>query len=418
METDSTWSALALAISITIFGLTEIAAAAIVLKHRAQEGILSPDSEDLDIGSNGLGGIPAGPTAPFRLANLGAVAASVLSAAALVMSRTGTDWLIISLGAAATLAVLGLLLATGRAIAAAWTNQIYAVASPLARILSWPLFPILILQSLLLTRLRWGATNGDDLPLDQSIDLDVPSPPVGEMLDEHEVRMIRGVVRLDTTMAREIMVPRVDILAVDASTPLTDLAEQMLTGGHSRIPVYQGDLDHIEGVAHARDTIQYLVAGKDSVQELTAGAVARPALFIPESKSLEELLDEFQEKRVHLAVVIDEYGGVSGIVTIEDLLEEIVGEIHDEFDVNEPEIQDMGKNEYFVDARLSIDQLREVLQVSVENAGYDTVGGFVLEQLGRIPSVGDIVHHDGMQIEVLSTVGRRLKTLKVTKTTT
>ena len=417
METDSTWSALALAISITIFGLTEIAAAAIVLKLRAQERILSPDSEALDIGSNGLGGIPAGPTAPFRLVNLGAVAASVLSAAALVMSRTGTDWLIISLGAAATLAVLGLLLATGRAIAAAWTNQIYAVASPLARILSWPLFPILILQSLLLTRLRWGATNGEELPLDQSIDVDVSAPPVGEMLDEHEVRMIRGVVRLDKTMAREIMVPRVDILAVDASTPLTDLAEQMLTGGHSRIPVYQGDLDHIEGVAHARDTIQYLIAGKDSVQELTAGAVARPALFIPESKSLEELLDEFQEKRVHLAVVIDEYGGVSGIVTIEDLLEEIVGEIHDEFDVNEPEIQDMGKNEYFVDARLSIDQLREVLQVSVENTGYDTVGGFVLEQLGRIPSVGDVVQHDGMRIEVLSTVGRRLKTLKVTRTT-
>ena len=417
METDSTWSALALAISITIFGLTEIAAAAIALKLRAITGILSPDSEAQDIGSNGLGSIPAGPTAPFRLVNLGAVAASVLSAAALVMSRSGTDWLIISISAAATLAGLGLLLAIGRAIAAAWTDQIYAVASPMARILSWPLFPILILQSLLLTRLRWGATNGEDLPSDRSIDVDLPAPPVADMLDEHEVRMIRGVVRLDKTMAREIMVPRVDILAVDASTTLTDLAEQMLTGGHSRIPVYQGGLDHIEGVAHARDTIQYLIEGKDSVQELTAGAVARPALFIPESINLEELLDEFQGKRVHLAVVIDEYGGVSGIVTIEDLLEEIVGEIHDEFDVNEPEIQEIGSNEYFVDARLSIDQLREVLQVSVENTGYDTVGGFVLEQLGRIPSVGDIVHHDGIRIEVLSTVGRRLKTLKVTRTT-
>ena len=417
METDSTWSALALAISITIFGLTAIAAAAIALKLRAITGILSPDSEAQDIGSNGLGSIPAGPTAPFRLVNFGAVAASVLSAAALVMSRSGTDWLIISISAAATLAGLGLLLAIGRAIAAAWTDQIYAVASPMARILSWPLFPILILQSLLLTRLRWGATNGEDLPSDRSIDVDLPAPPVADMLDEHEVRMIRGVVRLDKTMAREIMVPRVDILAVDASTTLTDLAEQMLTGGHSRIPVYQGDLDHIEGVAHARDTIQYLIEGKDSVQELTAGAVARPALFIPESINLEELLDEFQGKRVHLAVVIDEYGGVSGIVTIEDLLEEIVGEIHDEFDVNEPEIQEIGSNEYFVDARLSIDQLREVLQVSVENTGYDTVGGFVLEQLGRIPSVGDIVHHDGIRIEVLSTVGRRLKTLKVTRAT-
>ena len=129
METDSTWSALALAISITIFGLTEIAAAAIVLKLRAQERILSPDSEALDIGSNGLGGIPAGPTAPFRLVNLGAVAASVLSAAALVMSRTGTDWLIISLGAAATLAGLGLLLATGRAIAVACMSILLVILS-------------------------------------------------------------------------------------------------------------------------------------------------------------------------------------------------------------------------------------------------------------------------------------------------
>lgn len=418
METDSTWSALALAISITIFGLTEVAAAAIALKLRAQAGILSPDSEAQDTESNGLGSIPAGPTAPFRLVNLGAVAASVLSTTALMMSQTDTDWLFISLAAVGTLAGLGLLLAIGRAVAAAWTQKIYVVASPLARILSWPLFPILILQSLLLTRLRFGATNGDDLPSDQSIDVDLPVPTVGDMLDEHEVRMIRGVVRLDTTMAREIMVPRVDILAVDVSTPLTDLAEQMLTGGHSRIPVYQGDLDHIEGVAHARDTIQYLIEGKESVKELTAGTVARPALFIPESKNLEELLDEFQEKRGHLAVVIDEYGGVSGIVTIEDLLEEIVGEIHDEFDVNEPEIQETGTNEYFVDARLGIDQLKEVLQVSVENTGFDTVGGFVLEQLGRFPSVGDIVHHDGMRIEVLSTVGRRLKTLKVIRTTT
>ena len=417
METDSTWSALALAISITIFGLTEIAAAAIALKLRAQAGILSPDPDAQDTGADRLSGIPAGPTAPFRLVNLGAVAASVLSAAALVMSRTGTDWLIISLSAAATLAALGLLLAIGRAIGVAWSYQISAVASPLARIISWPLFPILILQSLLFTRLRWGDANGEVLASDQSIDVELSAPPVGEMLDEHEVRMIRGVVRLDTTLAREIMVPRVDIIAVDASTSLTDLAEQMVAGGHSRIPVYQGDLDHIEGVAHARDTIQYLIEGKDSVQELTAGVVARPALFIPESKNLEELLDEFQGKRVHLAVVIDEYGGVSGIVTIEDLLEEIVGEIHDEFDVNEPEIQDMGSNEYFVDARLSIDQFSEVLQVSVENTGYDTVGGFVLEQLGRIPSVGDVVHRDGMRIEVLSTVGRRLKTLKVTRTT-
>lgn len=389
--------------------------AAIALKLRTQAGILLPEPHD-EL-SNGLNSIPAGPTAPFRLVNLGTVAASVLSTTALVMSQAGTNWLLISISATATLAGLGLFLAMGRAIAAAWPSNISKVAFPISRILSWPFFPILILQSLLLSKLRVGNGNGEETLSDQNVDVEFQGNPIEEMLDAHEVRMIRGVVRLDTTMAREIMVPRVDIIAVDVNTSLRDLAEQMLAGGHSRIPVYENSLDHIQGVVHARDTIQYLIGGKNSAQEHTAGAVARPALFIPESKNLEELLDEFQSKRIHLAIVIDEYAGVSGIVTIEDLLEEIVGEIHDEFDVSAPEIQDIGSNEYFVDARLGIDQLREVLQVTVENTGYDTLGGYVLEQLGRIPSIGDTVDHDGMRIEVISTVGRRIKTLKVSKTT-
>ena len=145
--------------------------------------------------------------------------------------------------------------------------------------------------------------------------------------------------------------------------------------------------------------------------------MTRPVLFIPESKSLEELLDEFQAKRVHLAVVIDEYGGVSGIVTIEDLLEEIVGEIRDEFDVNEDisVMKPVGNNQYLIDARMSIDQLNEDLNSSVENDGFDTVGGFVFDRMGKIPVVGDTVTYDGIRIEVLSTVGRRLRTLRVTR---
>jgi CBS domain containing-hemolysin-like protein len=227
--------------------------------------------------------------------------------------------------------------------------------------------------------------------------------------------MIKAVVQLDTTVAREIMVPRVDVVAAEADTPLNLLAEQMLEGGHSRIPVFTTDLDHIDGIAHARDILQYL-SDSEALSELTALQVARPALFIPESKTLEELLDEFQEKRVHLAVVVDEYGGVEGIVTIEDLLEEIVGEIQDEFDVSEPEIQPIGIDEYLVDARLNIDEFNEALQVSVENDGFDTVGGFVFERLGTIPSVGDFVQYDGLRIEVMSTLGRRMKMLKVTRT--
>jgi CBS domain containing-hemolysin-like protein len=249
-----------------------------------------------------------------------------------------------------------------------------------------------------------------------TFDVELGVAPAGEPLDEHEVRMIRAVVELDTTVAREIMVPRVDIEAAESGTPVRVLAEQMVAGGHSRIPIYDVDLDHVKGVAHARDILQYLL-NDDQNGGLSVGSVTRPVLFIPESKSLEELLDEFQAKRVHLAVVIDEYGGVSGIVTIEDLLEEIVGEIRDEFDVSEDisVMKPVGKDQYLIDARMSIDQLNEDLNSSVENDGFDTVGGFVFDRMGKIPVVGDTVAYDGIRIEVLSTVGRRLRTLRVTR---
>ena len=207
------------------------------------------------------------------------------------------------------------------------------------------------------------------------------------------------------------MVPRVDIVAVEETASLEELAEEMNVAGHSRIPVYKGDLDHIEGVAHARDVLQQLSNGDDNGQ-MTAKQVSREPLFIPESKDLEQLLDEFQKLRTHLAVVVDEYGGVSGIVTIEDLLEEIVGEIHDEFDTtDEPEIQRIGDFEFLVDARLPIDELNESMNSNVVGEGFDTIGGLLFHQLGKVPVPGDSVQYDGLSIEVVNTVGRRPKTL-------
>ncbi|MDP7103158.1 MAG: hemolysin family protein [SAR202 cluster bacterium] len=413
METDSTLSALALAISIVVFGLTEIAATVIALTLRVRTGILRPEPVEDDPDLEALRRIPGGATAPLRLLNLAAVAATVLSMAALVVSRSGTDWVLISVVETGTMAGLGLLLAVSRAVAIVWPDALMPAASRTARALSFPLYPILLAQSFLLRGFPWSP-QGEDSTEDRGIEMDLEVSPPQEDLDEHEVRMIRAVVQLDTTIAREIMVPRVDVVAAEAGTPVSELAEQMLEGGHSRVPVFTTDLDHVEGVAHARDLLHYLA--DESLEGLTALDVARPALFIPESKTLEGLLDEFQEKRLHLAIVVDEYGGVSGIVTIEDLLEEIVGEIQDEFDVTEPDIQPTGPNEYMVDARVNIDQLNEVLQVSVESDGFDTVGGFVFDQIGKIANVGDIVQHNGLRIEVMSTLGRRMKMLKVTRT--
>ena len=244
-------------------------------------------------------------------------------------------------------------------------------------------------------------------------DLNMAVDNEGEPLEEFEVRMIRGVVELDTTIAREIMVPRVDVEAVEIGTSISDVVDRMIESGHSRLPVYRESLDNIEGLVYARDLLKILNDPSDESTMLTKSMLREP-LFIPETKTLEELLTEFQQTRVHIAIVIDEYGGAEGIVTIEDLLEEIVGEIQDEFDYGEPEIEMVGDNEYIMDARASLDDLRDRLDVVVEADGFDTVGGLVYQRLGKIPTIGEKVTHDGLTIEVVSTVGRRLKMLKVT----
>ena len=176
-----------------------------------------------------------------------------------------------------------------------------------------------------------------------------------ETLDEHEARMIRGVVDLDRTIAREVMVPRVDMVTVQLGVPMADVVRTMMESGHSRIPVIRGNVDNIEGIVHSREILGLLSDGNGGPSTLTKDIVRQP-LFIPEYKTLEELLTEFQETQRHIAIVVDEYGGVSGLVTIEDLLEEIVGEITDEFDIEEPGVEWVGEDEFMFDAGIGIDE--------------------------------------------------------------
>ena len=245
-----------------------------------------------------------------------------------------------------------------------------------------------------------------------STEIDLPVEASTEPLDEREVQMIHGVVRLDTTVAREIMIPRVDIKCSPLGISIEDIAKQMVTDSHSRIPIYKDDLDHIIGIAYARDILK-VISENPNKSENPVDSLLRTAYFIPESKTLEELLTEFQNQRVQLAIVVDEYGGGSGLDTIEDLLEEIVGEIQDEFDTIEPEILSTSKNEFIIDARTSIEQLNNLLNTSFEGEGFDTVGGLVYSQMGKIPSSGSKINYQGINIEVISTIGRRLKNLKI-----
>ena len=336
----------------------------------------------------------------------------VVGSIGIVVSSRGVDWPFITLVSFATLATTGALY-----WAALWSGTrtggslVFGVA-PLVRSLTWSLTPLLSIVPLTTkSRLKVGGAGSEENtsnPTDIGLHLDADGQP----LDEHEVRMIRGVVRLDRTTAREIMVPRVDLTAVEMGIPIKEVVDRMVESGHSRVPVFYESLDDIRGISYARDV---LAALSSNTSETVTENTIRPALFIPESKTLEDLLSQFQEESVSVAMVVDEYGGVAGLVTIEDLLEEIVGEISDEFDVGIPEIEEVNPSVMLMDARVTIDDLYDLLDIKLEGDGFDTVGGFVYERLGKIPSTGDTVDYDGITIEVVSTVGRRLKRLRVTR---
>ena len=207
--------------------------------------------------------------------------------------------------------------------------------------------------------------------------------------DQNELRMIRGILRMDTVKVREIMVPRVDMNSASATASIGAVADLMSVGGHSKIPVYRGTIDTIVGVIFARDVLTALDNDQDPDDPVEA--LARPALRVPESQSLERLLRQLQERRTGMAIVIDEYGGVSGLVTVTDLIEEIVGELVDEFDVDDPEVEAIGSSEMFADAGASIDIMNQSLGSSIVADGFDTVGGLVFLELGKMPSPGDTV---------------------------
>ena len=299
-----------------------------------------------------------------------------------------------------------------------YANRLERLALKIARPVLWLTWPLIFLG---VVKNRLGVLTANGLNTDSGSEVmkdeeEFSVEPLSDPVDEREARMIRGVIRQDKTVAREIMVPRVDIVAVQIETQIEVLASLMVDGGHSRVPVYRDDLDHVIGIAYSKDLLRHLSPGNGNVDlNQSLQEVIRPALFIPESKTLEELLGEFKNRRVHIAIVIDEYGGVSGLVTIEDLIEEIVGEIEDEFDLGEAEIERISNDEFVMNASVNLDQLRDLFGVEIQGDGFDTVGGLVYQRLGKIPSSGDFVEHVGIRLEVLSTSGRRLKNLKVTR---
>jgi len=240
------------------------------------------------------------------------------------------------------------------------------------------------------------------------------------IIEAEEEQMIGAVLGLGERKVHEVMVPRIAIVALPTSANLDQIVDTIVDGGHSRIPVYEDSVDNITGILYAKDLLPFL-KGIDKLPPI--GRLVRAPLFVPESMSVDDLLHSLQRRRVHIAIVLDEYGGTAGMVTIEDLLEEIVGEIQDEYDTEEPMIVVLADDQVRVDGRASIEDLLEHFDLPTETVEdqeeYDTVGGLIYHRIGGIPKVGDVVRvGDALQLTVESTDGRRVAKLLVQRCST
>jgi magnesium and cobalt transporter len=230
------------------------------------------------------------------------------------------------------------------------------------------------------------------------------------LLDETEGDMLQAIFEFGDTIVREIMVARPDMVCCAADAPLDELLHLILNSGHSRVPIYEGSVDRIIGVVYAKDLLRYWGA---SCGEISPSAVMRSPFFVPETKRIEDLLIDFRTRRVHMAIVVDEYGGTSGLITIEDLLEEIVGDIQDEYDLEEEWVQPQNDGSLLLDARANVEELEEYFDITIPREKFDTVGGFLIHLLGNVPLVGETARAAGLLLKVLESDERKVRKIQV-----
>jgi len=240
---------------------------------------------------------------------------------------------------------------------------------------------------------------------------------VGEeegVLEEEETEMIHSIFEFADTTVREVMVPRIDMVTLPSTATVSEAVDLALQGGFSRTPVYEesAGVDEIIGILYTKDMLKQLREGHD---QAPIRNLVRSAYFVPETKKLDDLLREIRQSRTHMAVVIDEYGSVAGLVTIEDLMEEIVGDIQDEYDHEEVLYEKVNENEYICNAKISIHDFNELMGLKLEDVDYETLGGFVYAQLDKIPVAGDTISFEDLVFSVLATRGRRILKIRVVR---
>lgn len=231
-----------------------------------------------------------------------------------------------------------------------------------------------------------------------------------ERVSQDRRRLIRSVVDFPTIMVREVMVPRTDMVVISREMTLDEILVILLECGHSRIPVHGETVDEIEGLFYAKDVIQLMATGR----EFEIDEVMRRPYFVPESKPISELLTEFQRERIHLAVVVDEFGGTAGLITLEDIIEEFFGDIQDEYDVEPAQLIELSSTTVLADARIGVDEIEEYFDVELpQNDEYDSLGGFLLEQVGSVPAVGEVICWESLIFRVTEADAKRVNTVEV-----
>lgn len=399
-----------LVFSLALLALEAIAEAGVISLSRSRARLLAsraPDNpraqrlqEITQDRERALGSIAVGRSV--------AVATAFTAAFYIAFSEIGEGWETIVLTGVIGAVIAALMHSIPRRLAATWPE---AFALNFVRAIDLLdtafLIPAAILEAP--ARLVTGLSRRYRGVAPQPTDIEVLIEHESEPLEEEERAMIRGVMTIGDRVVREAMTPRPDVAALPADTPLHKAARFTLEHGFSRVPIYTETVDHITGILYAKDLLREIL--KET--ELPIAKIAREPMFIPESTQIDELLTEFQQERVHLAIVLDEYGGTAGLITLEDLIEEIVGDIADEYDPAAA-IGQLARREgdaLMLDGRAPLASLEE-LGVHVEAADFDTVAGLVFDRLGRIPVVGDIVGIDGLSVVVEEMDGRRVAAIR------
>lgn len=271
--------------------------------------------------------------------------------------------------------------------------------------LFYPVVHLLTWTGAMLIRVFGGKAEGGRLITEEEIRNMVEMGEEEGLIEANEREMIQGVFDFGDTVVREVMVPRVDVNAIREDSTLFDARDMVIQLGHSRLPVFRGTIDDVVGVIYARDVLAHL---KEKPGDTPVRDLLRPIHYVPETKKIDGLLSDFRRQRTHISIVLDEYGGTAGLVTIEDLIEEIFGEIHDEYDEDEMPMRHLTDDSIEVIGLFPLDEVNDILDVDLEHEDFDTVGGMILHLLGRVPIQGEAVTYDGVEFTVVEITGRRI----------